>query len=72
MIIRGLVAVMKLQLESSLTHDIIVVGSLNPTKTVQDRVRVLSVDGVCQALRATDYKDPPKFLWVVEKQDQSA
>ena len=53
---------MKLQLESSLTHDIIVVGSLNPTKTVQDRVRVLSVDGVCQALRATDYKDPPKVV----------
>lgn len=40
---------------------IIVVGSLNPEKEVQDRVRVLS-GGICQAIRATDYKDPPKVL----------
>ena len=40
----------------------IVVGSLNPMKKVQDRVCVLSVNGICQALRATDYKDPPKVL----------
>lgn len=40
---------------------IIVVGSLNPEKEVQDRVRGLS-GGICQAIRATDYKDPPKVL----------
>lgn len=44
---------------------IIVVGSLNPEKECQDRVRVLGPDGVCQALRATDYKDPPKILGTV-------
>lgn len=42
---------------------ICVIGSLNPQKEVQDRVRVLSVrGGCCQSLRATDYKDPPKIL----------
>ena len=42
---------------------IIVVGSLNPEKEVQDSVRVLSGGGgICQAKRATDYKDPPKVL----------
>lgn len=41
---------------------IIVIGSLNPEKEVQDRVRVLSGGGICQAIRATDYKDPPKVL----------
>lgn len=41
---------------------IVVVGSLNPEKEIQDRVRVLGIDGICQALRATDYKDPPKIL----------
>ena len=41
---------------------ICVIGSLNPQKEVQDRVRVLSVRGCCQSLRATDYKDPPKIL----------
>lgn len=39
-----------------------VIGSLNPNKECQDRVRVLSVGGCCQSLRATDYKDPPKIL----------
>jgi len=38
-----------------------VVGSLNPDKECQDRVRVLGSDGICQGLRATDYKDPPKI-----------
>lgn len=33
---------------------IVVVGSLNPEKEIQDRVRVLGVDGICQALRATE------------------
>lgn len=44
---------------------IIIVGSLKPEKEVQDRVRVLNRGGICQGLRATDYKDPPKFvkLW---------
>ena len=41
---------------------IIVSGSLNPEKEVQDRVRVLSGGGICQGLRATDYKDPPKVV----------
>lgn len=40
-----------------------VAGSLNPEKKVQDRVRVLLPDGICQGLRATDYKDPPKIIW---------
>ena len=44
------------------TNRIIVVGSLNPNKGVQDRVRVLDARGVSQALRATDYKDPVKIV----------
>lgn len=44
-----------------------VVGSLNPRKEVQDRVRVLSSGGSCQSLRATDYKDPPKILVLVKE-----
>lgn len=38
------------------------IGSLNPEKEIQDRVRVLDPKGICQALRATDYKDPPKII----------
>ena len=53
---------MKQVMEYVSTGDIIVIGSLNPDKQVQDRVRVLSKNGVCQALRATDYKDPPKII----------
>lgn len=53
---------MKHQQESLNEHDIIIVGSLNPNKQVQDRVRILSIHGICQALRATDYKDPPKIF----------
>ena len=45
-----------------MSNKIEVVGSLNPDKECQDRVRVLSGGGVCQSLRATDYKDPPKVL----------
>lgn len=41
---------------------IIVAGSLDPDKDVQDRVRVLDDCGICQGLRATDYKDPPKIM----------
>ena len=41
---------------------IVVAGSLNPSKECQDRVRVLSPNGICQGLRATDYKDPPKII----------
>lgn len=41
---------------------IIVGGSLNPEKECQDRVRVLVKEGICQGLRATDYKDPPKVI----------
>lgn len=50
-----------------MTDKIIVIGSLKPEKEVQDRTRVLSGGGICQALRATDYKDPPKVLVCVEK-----
>ena len=39
-----------------------VIGSLSPQKQCQDRVRILGGGGNCQALRATDYKDPPKIL----------
>ncbi len=45
-----------------MSNQIEVFGSLNPEKECQDRVRVLSGGGICQALRATDYKDPPKVL----------
>lgn len=45
---------------------IIVIGSLSPDKSTQDRVRVLSVRGSCQSLRATDYKDPPKIVIEVD------
>jgi len=41
---------------------IIVIGSLNPDKLVQDRVRILHGGGMCQSERATDYKDPPKVV----------
>ena len=41
---------------------IIVAGSLDPEKECQDRVRVLDDRGICQGLRATDYKDPPKII----------
>ena len=47
------------------TNEIIVIGSLSPTKKCQDRVRILSKNGICQALRATDYKDPPKIFEII-------
>ena len=43
-------------------NDIKVAGSLNPDKSVQDRVRVLDINGISQGLRATDYKDPVKII----------
>lgn len=49
-----------------MSNQIEVIGSLNPEKEYQDRVRVLSGGGICQSLRATDYKDPPKVLVEVE------
>ena len=42
--------------------DIKIAGSLNPNKNIQDRVRVLDVEGISQGLRATDYKDPVKIV----------
>lgn len=45
-------------------RDILVAGSINPEKGVQDRVRVLDSDGISQGLRATDYKDPVKIISV--------
>ena len=47
--------------------DILIAGSVNPNKTVQDRVRVLSDEGVSQSLRATDYKDPVKVVMGIDK-----
>jgi hypothetical protein len=49
---------------------ICVIGSLNPNKGCQDRVRVLSIGGCCQSLRATDYKDPPKILILDKENDE--
>jgi DNA (cytosine-5)-methyltransferase 1 len=49
------------QLENRGGSNINVIGSLNPEKECQDRVRVLGTDGICQSIRATDYKDPPKI-----------
>lgn len=45
-----------------MSNQIKVIGSLNPEKECQDRVRVLSSGGICQSLRATDYKNPPKVV----------
>ena len=39
-----------------------VIGSLNPDKECQDRVRVMARGGLNPALRATDYKDPTKVV----------
>ncbi len=47
--------------------DIKVAGSLNPDKYVQDRVRVLDTEGLSQGLRATDYKDPVKIVFGIDK-----
>lgn len=47
--------------------DIKISGTLNPDKNVQDRVRVLSVEGISQGLRATDYKDPVKIINGIDK-----
>lgn len=47
--------------------DIKVAGSLNPDKNVQDRVRVLDIEGLSQGLRATDYKDPVKIVSGIDK-----
>ena len=47
--------------------DILIAGSVNPNKTVQDRVRVLSDEGVSQSLGATDYKDPVKVVMGIDK-----
>lgn len=38
------------------------IGTTNPAKTIEDRNRILDASGICQGLRATDGKDPPKIL----------
>lgn len=59
---------MKQAMELSNTNKKIVIGSLNPQKVIQDRGScVLSINGLCQTIRATDYKDPPMVL-VYDKQ----
>lgn len=42
--------------------ELIVIGSLNPEKECQDRVRVFYRGGCNPGLRATDYKDPTKVV----------
>lgn len=42
--------------------ELIVIGSLNPKKECQDRVRVFHRGGCNPGLRATDYKDPTKVV----------
>ena len=37
------------------------VGSLSPTNSFPDRMGILSTKGICQTLKATDYKDPQKI-----------
>lgn len=49
------------QLNETRGGSINVIGSLNPEKECQDRVRILGTCGICQSIRATDYKDPPKI-----------
>lgn len=44
-----------------------VIGSLNPDKNVQDKVRILDINGISQGLRATDYKDPVKIAIGIDK-----
>lgn len=44
-----------------------VIGSLNPDKNVQDRVRVLDMNSISQGLRATDYKDLVKIAIGIDK-----
>lgn len=59
------VATRKFQLfDKNKGNDILVAGSINPDKKVQDRVRVLDSEGISQGLRATDYKDPVKIITV--------
>ena len=48
-------------------NNIKIAGSLKPDKNIQDRVRVLDVDGLSQGLRATDYKDPVKIVTGIDK-----
>lgn len=61
-------ALKKFQLfDKSRGNDIKVAGSINPDKNVQDRVRVLDVEGIAQGLRATDYKDPVKIAVGIDK-----
>lgn len=44
------------------SNNLIVALSLNPQKDIQDRQRVFGTEGICPALRPTDYKDPTKIL----------
>ena len=44
-----------------------VVGSLNPQKVCQDKVRVFSGGGICRAILSTDYKAQPKVVKVWRK-----
>ena len=43
------------------TAKIMFVGSLSPTNSFPDRMGILSTKGICQTLKATDYKDPQKI-----------
>lgn len=62
------IAIKKLKLFDEVKgNDIKVAGSLNPDKNVQDKTRILYTNGLSQALRATDYKDPVKIISGINK-----
>jgi len=42
--------------------EIIVVGSLDPSKAIQDECRVVDGGGISPTVRARDYKGPIKVL----------
>lgn len=57
-IIKDLVAAMKQVMELLNTNEIIVIGSLNPQKTVQDRVRVLDAGGGMSSIESNRLQGP--------------
>ena len=55
-------AVAQTDIHGTYSSKIVVAGSLNPQKTIQQRVQVLSPEGISGTICATDYKDPAKIL----------
>lgn len=50
--------------------EIIVIGSLEPHKAIQDQARVIGGGGICPTIRARDYKGAIKVL-IENGQEQS-